>query len=87
MLQGNCNAEALAREIGLRLDDPGLRARQARDQTAALEIMRGGVEDPFAAAAEAVARRLPPSDGIAPAGQMASLAPHRPVGRRQERRE
>jgi lipid-A-disaccharide synthase len=54
LLQGQCNGPALAREIALLLDDPERRARQVRAQSAALEIMRGGIADPVEAAAEAV---------------------------------
>ena len=54
LLQDQCNGPALAREVALRLDDPQLRARQVGAQSAALEIMRGGIDDPIEAAADAV---------------------------------
>jgi lipid-A-disaccharide synthase len=64
LIQDRCNGRALAREIALRLGDPALRTRQILAQNAALELMRGGIDDPSGAAAEAVidvlrkARRL-----------------------------
>jgi lipid-A-disaccharide synthase len=54
LVQEKCTGLALAREIGVRLDDAGLRARQVAAQNAALEIMRGGIVDPVGAAADAV---------------------------------
>jgi lipid-A-disaccharide synthase len=54
LIQDACNGPALAREVALRLADATFRGRQVADQCAALEIMRGGVEDPVGAAADAV---------------------------------
>lgn len=78
LVQDRCNGPALAREIALRLDDPGLRAREIAAQNAALEIMRGGIVDPISAAADAViaalrragrlSGRTPPPDRAAPSG-------------------
>ncbi len=58
LLQNKCTGPNLARELALRLDDPEIRARQARAQFKALEIMRGGIADPSAAAADAVVQCL-----------------------------
>jgi lipid-A-disaccharide synthase len=57
-VQEACTGPALARELSIRLADPVLRERQAADQTAALELMRGGVSDPIGAAADAVLAAL-----------------------------
>ena len=54
LLQGHCNGPELAREVALRLDDPGLRASQIAAQNAALEIMGRDGPDPDDAAADAV---------------------------------
>lgn len=54
LVQGACTGEALAAELGVRLDDPGLRARQVADQTAALGALGRGVDDPDGRAADAV---------------------------------
>ena len=54
MIQDDCNGVALAREIGLRLDDAGLRTRQIEGQTLALLKMGRGGPDPDEAAANAV---------------------------------
>jgi lipid-A-disaccharide synthase len=65
LIQDDCNGPALAREIGLRLDDPALRERQIAAQNAALDKMGRDVGDPSDRAAEAVLavlrarRRLP----------------------------
>ncbi len=58
MIQGRCNGADLAEELALRLDDADLRASQIKAQHAALEIMRGGIDDPAGAAAEAVIETL-----------------------------
>ncbi len=57
-VQDVCNGRALADAILRRLDDPDLRAGQSTEQTAALELMRGGIDDPAGAAADAVLRIL-----------------------------
>ena len=54
LLQEACEGEALAREVGKRLDDPALRARQAAEQYAALDKMGRGMPDPSEAAADAL---------------------------------
>jgi lipid-A-disaccharide synthase len=54
LIQADCNGPALAREVALRLDDPGLRARQVAAQDAALAQMGRGGPDPSEAAASAV---------------------------------
>jgi lipid-A-disaccharide synthase len=53
-IQGRCTGAVLAADIARLLDDPERRNRQAREQSAALEIMRGGIGDPAAAAAAAI---------------------------------
>ena len=54
MIQDDCNGPALAREVALRLDDAGLRARQVARQSQALLKMGRGGPDPNEAAATAV---------------------------------
>lgn len=54
LIQDECNGVALAREVGLRLDDASLRERQAARQSAALLKMGRGGPDPNEAAATAV---------------------------------
>lgn len=54
LIQDDCNGPRLAREIGMRLDDPEFRARQTAAQYAALDRMGRGGPDPSDAAAEAV---------------------------------
>ncbi len=66
LVQSRCNGPALAREIALRLDNPGLRAAQVAAQNAALEIMRGGIDDPAGAAAEAVIDALRQAGRLVP---------------------
>jgi lipid-A-disaccharide synthase len=58
LIQADCTGPALAVEIGRRLDDPVSRAAQIANQSAALEIMRGGIDDPVGAAADAVVAAL-----------------------------
>jgi lipid-A-disaccharide synthase len=57
-LQGDCTGGKLAAALAPLLDDPERRSAQIIAQSAALEIMRGGVADPAAAAADAVIARL-----------------------------
>jgi lipid-A-disaccharide synthase len=64
LVQDQCTGPALARQIALRLDDPALRARQVAAQNAALEVMRGGVDDPPGAAAAAVIDTLRQADRL-----------------------
>ena len=54
LIQKDCNGTALAYEIGLRLDDPELCARQIDGQNRALLKMGRGGPDPDEAAANAV---------------------------------
>ena len=54
MIQDDCNGPALAREVGLRLDDAALRGRQVERQNAALLKMGRGGPDPNEAAANAI---------------------------------
>ena len=54
LLQNACTGQALAAEVALRLDDPGLRARQIAAQNAALDRMGRGMPDPSEAAAAAL---------------------------------
>jgi lipid-A-disaccharide synthase len=54
LLQHACEGEGLAREVGRLLDDVALRARQAAEQSAALDKMGRGMPDPSEAAAEAL---------------------------------
>jgi lipid-A-disaccharide synthase len=56
LIQADCNGPALAREVGRRLDDPALRARQIERQLEALALMGRGGPDPNEAAADAVLR-------------------------------
>ena len=58
MVQEACTGESLAREVALRLDDPALRVRQVAAQTAALALMKGGIDDPIGAAADAIVALL-----------------------------
>jgi lipid-A-disaccharide synthase len=53
-LQGACRGDLLAADVGHLLDHREQRRAQATAQTAALEIMRGGVAEPAEAAADAV---------------------------------
>jgi lipid-A-disaccharide synthase len=54
LVQDACEGEALAREVGRRLDDPALRAAQAAEQGKALDKMGRGMPDPSEAAADAL---------------------------------
>ncbi len=54
-VQYACTGKALARDLGALLSDPDRRDRQIVAQTAALDLMRGGVEHPLEAAARAIA--------------------------------
>jgi lipid-A-disaccharide synthase len=53
-VQDACTGPLLARDLARLLDDPAVRAAQVAAQTAALELMRGGITDPIGAAADAV---------------------------------
>lgn len=61
MIQADCNGPALAREVAVRLDDPGLRAGQVARQSAALLKMGRGGPDPSEAAAAAVIAQVRPA--------------------------
>ena len=52
LLQDACEGRGLAREVARLLDDPALRARQAAEQSAALDKMGRGMPDPSEAAAD-----------------------------------
>ena len=54
LLQAACSGAALAAEVGERLDDPALRARQIAAQNAALDRMGRGMPDPSEEAATAL---------------------------------
>ena len=58
LVQEACNGSALAREASHLLADRSLRHRQVAGQTAALQIMRGGIQDPIGAAADAIVANL-----------------------------
>jgi lipid-A-disaccharide synthase len=62
-VQDECAGPPLAAAIAALLDDPARRAAQVTAQTAALDILRGGIPDPIAAAAAAIIEslRLKPS--------------------------
>jgi len=53
-IQGACNGEILAADLARLLDSPRARQKQIAAQNAAVAAMRGGFDDPSAAAAEAV---------------------------------
>ena len=53
-IQGQAKGSVLARDLAALFDDPYRRAEQIAAQSAALEIMGGGIADPIGAAAEAV---------------------------------
>jgi lipid-A-disaccharide synthase len=53
-VQEACRGDILAADLARLLDDAAVREAQVAAQTAALELMRGGIADPIAAAADAV---------------------------------
>lgn len=57
-VQSACTGPRLAAALTPLLDEPAARDRQSLAQSAALEVMRGGVDDPAGAAAEAVLAQL-----------------------------
>jgi lipid-A-disaccharide synthase len=65
-VQGRCTGAGLARDLAALIDDPARRLAQVQDQAAALEIMRGGIEDPIAAAADAIVDVLASGPGGQP---------------------
>jgi lipid-A-disaccharide synthase len=58
LVQEHCTGERLAAALAPLIDDPARRHAQAHAQSAALARMRGGIDDPSAAAADAVIRLL-----------------------------
>jgi len=54
LIQHACEGEGLAREVGRLLDDASLRARQAKEQYEALDLMGREMPDPSEAAAAAL---------------------------------
>jgi len=58
LIQEACTGPRLAAALTPLIDDPAARSRQVKAQFEALELMRGGVTDPLAAAADAVIVRL-----------------------------
>jgi lipid-A-disaccharide synthase len=61
MIQSECTGPKLAHELAQRLDDPGLRKRQAEAQRAALERLGLGAPSPAAGAAKAIAELIAPA--------------------------
>ena len=57
-IQEACTGRRLAADLARLLDDPIARRAQAERQTAALDIMRGGIVDPIGRAADAIVGRL-----------------------------
>jgi lipid-A-disaccharide synthase len=53
-VQEACRGDILAADLARLLDNAAVREAQVAAQTAALELMRGGIADPIAAAADAV---------------------------------
>jgi lipid-A-disaccharide synthase len=53
-VQAACRGDVLAADLARLLDDAPAREAQVAAQTAALELMRAGIADPIAAAADAV---------------------------------
>lgn len=58
LVQEHCTGDRLAAALAPLIDDPARRRAQALAQSAALTSMRGGIDDPSGAAAEAVIRLL-----------------------------
>jgi lipid-A-disaccharide synthase len=58
-IQGRCTGTILAADLAALLDDPGRRRDQVAAQLAALERLRGGIDDPIGAAADAVVAAIP----------------------------
>lgn len=58
--QGDCTGKVLAADLARLLDNASARVSQIEAQTAALALMRGGVDDPIAAAADAVIAAMRP---------------------------
>jgi lipid-A-disaccharide synthase len=53
-VQGRCTGARLARALADLLDNPARREAQSRAQTKSLEMLRGGIDDPAGAAADAL---------------------------------
>lgn len=74
LVQEACTGEALASEASRLLRDDELRRRQVTEQSQALDKMRGGVNDPVGAAADAIVDCLFEASGhIGPRGQPINL--------------
>jgi lipid-A-disaccharide synthase len=58
-IQGRCTGAILAADLAALLDDPARRRAQVAAQLAALERLRGGIDDPIGAAADAVVAAIP----------------------------
>ncbi len=63
-VQGACTVERLVADLSPLLDDIDFRASQIAAQSAALEILRGGVADPTGAAADAVIEILAANEAL-----------------------
>ncbi len=57
-IQGQCRGDILARDLLVLLNTTAAHYTQIAQQSAALDIMRGGIDDPFGAAADAVVEVL-----------------------------
>ncbi|MGH7010979.1 MAG: lipid-A-disaccharide synthase, partial [Caulobacteraceae bacterium] len=57
-VQGACTPGRLAADLAPLLDDPAVRSARIAEQSAALSILRGGIADPSAAAADALVELL-----------------------------
>ena len=57
-VQAECNGRTLAADLGALLDDPSRRAAQSQAQLDAIELMRSGIADPVASAADAIVSAL-----------------------------
>lgn len=53
-VQAECNGSSLAADLATLLDDPARRSAQSQAQLAAIELMRSGIADPIASAADAI---------------------------------
>ncbi len=58
LVQASCNGPELASALLSLIDQPETRKQQVVAQFAALDIMRGGIDDPLGAAADAIVREL-----------------------------
>jgi lipid-A-disaccharide synthase len=67
-IQGACAGPRLVAALSPLLHDPVARGRQVAAQNAALQIMRGGISNPAAAAADAVIASVPAASPVGTAG-------------------